>query len=505
MSDEREQRDLGDLDDVPPEGQEEEGQYEYAASGSDQNFDRNENPERPGGSVAEEEIQEQFEDPGKLTSFGKGSGAKPPWFDRRKALLFVFAGFSAVILLALVFNKNKSGGKGSGPSSGYAATVPSRELRRLMELSQEGQYGGPAFSDSEGGEGDSEGDSALQNEFGYPAVLLNDPPRQVSYPASPSPGAYPQPSNQAQAGTERQPQPQLSALVPKIEGSLFASSQPAQAAPQQALDPYAALLGGATNPYAALLGGGLDQAGLPASLAGLSGPSQQDPYAAQNDQAGKQNFYGSASGGGVSGSFLQESTLWIGTVIPAVLETAINTDLPGNVIARVTQNIYDSLTRKNILIPQGTILVAQYNSSVSYAQHRVQVAWDVLIRPDGYQVELEGMNGVDPQGMAGLKAAYHENWFEYLKAAGIVTLFSLINSKMVEEVAKYGSNEMAAGVITSNAEFIKDMGGNFVTKALNIQPTLTVENGAKINVMLNKNIYLPPFRNFQVTQKYTLP
>jgi type IV secretion system protein VirB10 len=120
-----------------------------------------------------------------------------------------------------------------------------------------------------------------------------------------------------------------------------------------------------------------------------------------------------------------------------VLETAVNTDLPGNVLARVSQNVYDSRTGKNLLIPQGSVLVAKYNSSVSYAQHRVQIVWDLLIRPDGYQVELQGMNGVDSEGMSGLPAEFHENWFEYLKAAGIITMFSVANSKMAEEAAKY--------------------------------------------------------------------
>jgi len=473
-----------------------------------EDLDQGESPEGegPGGPpaeegdqdpTAEEDAQEQFEDPGELTSFGKASGAEPPWFNRKKALLFIAAGFAAIIFLALVFGKNKSGGKGSDSPSGYAATVPSRELRRLMELSLESQPSGPDFSDPEGGADVPEDSSPMQDEFGYPAVSLNDPPRPAYTGAYPQPAGQAPPAPAAPASSERQPQPHLSALVPKVEGSLFAPSQAAQAAPapQQASDPYAALLNGAPNPLAALLGVLPDQAGLAPPPAGLSGPAQQDP----------QNFYGPASSGSVAGNFLQESMLWIGTILPAVLETAINTDLPGNVVARVTQNIYDSLTRKNILIPQGTLLIAQYNSSVSYQQHRVQIAWDVLIRPDGYQVELGGMNGVDPQGMAGLKAAYHENWFEYLKAAGIVTLFSVVNSKMVEEVAKYGSSEMAAGAIASNAEFIKDIGGNFISRALNIQPTLTVENGEKINVMLNKNIFLPPFRNFQVTKKYTLP
>jgi len=465
----------------------------------DQDLGQSESPEGPDAPEAEEEIQEQFEDPSELTSFGKGSGAKPPWFDRRKALMFAFAGFSAFILLALIIGKSKSGGKGSEASSGYAATVPARELRRLMELSLESQAGSPAFSvpASEGGEDAHEGSPALQNEFGYPAVAISEPQRPVYYPAYPQPSGQAPPAPGPSASAERQPQPQLSPLVPKVEGSLFGA--PSQAQPPQAQGPYPPAL----SPLDILSSLSGSPAPPVSSLPGASGAD--NPYAAQNDQAGKQNFYSAASGGAVAGNFLQGSVLWIGTIMPAVLETAINTDLPGNVIARVTENIYDSQTGKNILIPQGTVLIAQYNSSVSYAQRRVQVVWDVLIRPDGYQVELEGMNGVDRQGMAGLKAAYHENWFEYVKAAGIVSLFSLINSKMAEEASKYGSNEMAAGVIASNAEFIKDLGGNFVTKALNIQPTLTVENGEKISVMLNKNIYLPPFRNFEVSQRYVLP
>ena len=191
-------------------------------------------------------------------------------------------------------------------------------------------------------------------------------------------------------------------------------------------------------------------------------------------------------------------------MIPAVLETSVNTDLPGNVIARVSENVYDSRTGQKLLIPQGSILVARYNSSVSYAQKRVQIVWDLLIRPDGYQLELEGMNGVDKRGMAGLPAEYRENWFEYVKAAGIITMFSIANSRMAEETAKYGSSETAAGVTASNAEFINQIGGNIVSRAMDIQPTLILHSGEKVFVMLNKNVYLPPVQNHPVSGKYIL-
>ena len=233
-------------------------------------------------------------------------------------------------------------------------------------------------------------------------------------------------------------------------------------------------------------------------------PGQIDPYLTQNNQADKNTFYDSSTGGMTGGGFLPADLLWTGTIIPAVLETSINTDLPGNVMARVTQNTYDSHTGKKLLIPQGTLLVAKYNSSVSYAQHRVQIVWDQLIRPDGYHVELDDMNAVDARGMAGLRAVYHENWFEYIKAAGLITMFSLANSKMAEETAKYASDEMAAGVVSSGSQFINQVGGGIVSRAMNIQPTLTVDNGERINVMLNKSIYLPPMKDYPVTQKYSL-
>jgi type IV secretion system protein VirB10 len=225
-----------------------------------------------------------------------------------------------------------------------------------------------------------------------------------------------------------------------------------------------------------------------------------------DNQADKQSFYDSGSGGGVAanGRFLGANSLWIGTVIPGILETAINSDLPGNVLARVTQNVYDSQTGRSLLIPQGTVLVAKYNSSVSYAQHRVQIVWDTLIRPDGLQIDLGGMNSVDRAGMSGQEAEYHENWFEYLKAAGIVTMFSLANASMTAAAARYSSDASASAVANSNSELVNQLGGGMAGRAMNIQPTLTVENGTLVNIMLNKTLYLPPVELRPVTQKYRL-
>jgi len=277
-----------------------------------------------------------------------------------------------------------------------------------------------------------------------------------------------------------------SALVPHIEGSLFLGGG---GRPQQQAMPQQQSAGNPTDDY---YRNNILAAQNAARNAGGQGSGSD--YASQNDQANKQAFYDSSynSGAVTGGRFLGENAVWIGTILPGILETAVNTDLPGNVIARVTRNIYDSMSGRKLLIPQGTILIAKYNSSVSYAQRRVQIVWDTLIRPDGFQLDLGGMNGVDKSGMSGQDAVYHENWFEYLKAAGIITMFSLANASMTEAAAKYADNASASAVANSNSQIVNQMGGNMASRAMNIQPTLTVENGSLINIMLNQTLYLPP-------------
>jgi len=127
-----------------------------------------------------------------------------------------------------------------------------------------------------------------------------------------------------------------------------------------------------------------------------------------------------------------------------------------------------------------------------------------MIRPDGFQIDFGGANGVDKEGMSGSGAIYHENWFEYIKAAGIITLFSVANAKMANTAAELASNETAGAVASANSAFVNQIGGNFVGRAMNIQPTLTVDNGSQVNVMLNRTLFLPPVPNYPPTKKYIL-
>jgi type IV secretion system protein VirB10 len=438
--------------------------------------------------------------PGEATGF---DGAEEPRFFNRKRLMIVLSlVFSLVAGGGLILNVNKSKKtETETAAAASAARAPAEFLRNQRDRAL-------AARPEDAGMPEDPPAPAVPEPPGPPA------PVPYPYPSATAPAPPPPPPPQAPAApgrTPQQPDPLRAALrsplVPGIEGSILGAGQ-IPSFMQNAAGTGQYLDAGALGRNAA--GDYIAQAlaarqPLPQLSPVSSSGSPQDPYAVQNAQDNKQGFYQPGSGGALNnGQFIGDNALWIGTIVPGVLETGINTDLPGDVIARVTQNVYDSRTGKHLLIPQGTLLAARYNSSVSYAQKRVQIAWDTLIRPDGFQIDLGGMNAADRAGYSGQEAEYHENWFEYLKAAGIIALFSVANSKMTEEAAKYSSPETASAVAQANSQFVNQLGGNIVSRAMNIQPSLTVDSGTLINIMLNKTVYLPPLEDYPVSQKYSL-
>ncbi len=196
-------------------------------------------------------------------------------------------------------------------------------------------------------------------------------------------------------------------------------------------------------------------------------------------------------------------TIFAGTIIPAALETAINTDLPGDVLATVSENVYDSVTGKNLLIPQGSKLLAKYSSNISFGQNRVQVAWQRLIRPDGVSLEMANMNGVDQQGMSGYTGSVDEHWWQYAKGIGLMVLFSLIDGQ-IQYSMKQANTAGAADVANSLTAGIDQVGTQYTANTMNVQPTITVKQGAKVQVFVNSDIIMPPAAGRPVAKKYSL-
>jgi type IV secretion system protein TrbI len=444
--------------------------------------DKSVNSEISDDSSVQEE-QEQFETtPEEATGFV--SSQKPKIFKRKKTMIVICCSLAGIICFGLIYNSIKpEKKKNSGADNEFASANSSKEFlsglrdralnRREPEKPQEPAAQEPAKVE-------------IEKEPALPPVSFNKPPQEKNPPPPP---AAPQ-GNSAPASSEapQTPTHYKSSLVPPIQGSLFSQGYPGNGgspgAAAQRISPSDAPSGAARNPYVQ--------------------PGQVSDYISQNDQQNKQSFFDASSGAAASGQFIGSNSIWTGTVIPGILETSINTDLPGNILARVTQNIFDSQTGQKLLIPQGTLLLARYNSSISYSQKRIQIVWDTMIRPDGFQINLEGAGGVDRAGMSGQPARFHENWFEYLKAAGIITLFSYANAKMTETAAKYASEDKANNLAAANADFVNNLGGQLAGRAANIQPTLTVENGTLINILLNKNLYLPPVSGYPASEKYLL-
>jgi type IV secretion system protein VirB10 len=446
-------------------------------------------------NIAEEESKFEMT-PEQATSLD-GGGQKPSVFNRKNVLVLICISFAVIVGGGLILNiakpskKNASASEGGYSSSGNSSEFLTN-LRNRAERSNRNDQTRDEGSDAIIPDETPGADPLL------PPASFTRSPEVEAVRGSPSPPQtqYQQPpAPQAQNTRQGEPVHFRSSLVPQVQGRLFAQNgqsqtqQPSQAAAQSrppAEDYYNYL--NSQNPSRNAGGG------------------QASDYSQQNDQQNKQSFYDSSNSGGAiyGGQFLGQNSVWTGTLIPGILETAINTDLPGNVLARVTQNIYDSQTGRVLLIPQGTLLFARYNSSVSYAQSRVQIVWDTLIRPDGYQIDLEGAPGVDRTGMSGQDALYSENWFEYLKAAGIITLFSVTNAKMTDTANKYSTESSAANIAEANSQLVNQIGSELVSRAMNIQPTLSVENGTLINIMLNKTLYLPPVSGYPAEQKYKL-
>ena len=231
----------------------------------------------------------------------------------------------------------------------------------------------------------------------------------------------------------------------------------------------------------------------------MYGNGQQNQAAAM--QSNRENFYNNTKTTAGKGEFLSAYSLWDGTVITGALETAINTDNPGQVIARVTENVYSSYDSLFLLIPAGTLLYADYNSNVSYGQDRVQIAWNLLIRPDGYRLELGNMNGVDAQGASGAKGSVNNHPFQTLKALGLVAMFSIIQTE-VNNTINSQNNPYIQNSLTDIYTEASRLGHSIVERALDIKPTITLKQGAEIKIITNTPLEMPPVKVNQVNRSY---
>lgn len=182
-----------------------------------------------------------------------------------------------------------------------------------------------------------------------------------------------------------------------------------------------------------------------------------------------------------------------GTIIPAALITGIRSDLPGQITAQVTQDIYDSPTGRVRLVPQGARLIGTYDSQVAFGQSRVLLVWTRLIFPNGRSIVLERLQGADAGGYSGLEDEVDNHWKELLSAAALSTLLGV--GAELGSGADGGNNlDIIQALRLSAANSLNQTGQQVVRRKLNIQPTLSIRPGFPVRVIVNRDLILEPYR-----------
>ncbi|MGE1003704.1 TrbI/VirB10 family protein [Ralstonia pseudosolanacearum] len=182
-----------------------------------------------------------------------------------------------------------------------------------------------------------------------------------------------------------------------------------------------------------------------------------------------------------------------GTVIAGALVTGIKSDLPGDVIATVTEPVYDTATGKLLLIPQGSRILGRYNSQVSYGQSRVQVVWNRIILPDTSSLTLDNLAGTDPAGYSGLEDDVDWHWDRIFAGAALTTLLGVGAELAAPENRQNGDRVIVAGR-DSLQDSVNQVGQEMTRRNLNIQPTLTERPGLPVRIIVNRDLVLRPYQ-----------
>jgi type IV secretion system protein TrbI len=182
-----------------------------------------------------------------------------------------------------------------------------------------------------------------------------------------------------------------------------------------------------------------------------------------------------------------------GNIIPAALITGIRSDLPGQITAQVTENVFDSPTGRFLLVPQGTRLIGIYDSQVAFGQSRVLLVWTRLIMPNGRSIVLERQPGADTAGYAGLEDEVDNHWVALFKAALLSTLLG-VGSELGSTTGTGTNSDVVTALRRGSSDSLNQTGQKVVQQNLNIQPTLTVRPGFPVRVIVNRDLVLEPYK-----------
>jgi type IV secretion system protein VirB10 len=185
-----------------------------------------------------------------------------------------------------------------------------------------------------------------------------------------------------------------------------------------------------------------------------------------------------------------------GTIIPASLITGLNSDLPGRVIAQVTENVYDTPTGRHLLIPQGARVIGTYDSQVAFGQERALVVWQRIIMPDGSSIVIDNLPATDTAGYAGLEDEVDFHTWRLLKGIALATLLGVGTELTFGE----DESDLVEAIRGSAQDSANQAGQRITERNLNIQPTITIRPGWPLRIIVHKDIVLRPYGRREVSQ-----
>jgi type IV secretion system protein TrbI len=180
-----------------------------------------------------------------------------------------------------------------------------------------------------------------------------------------------------------------------------------------------------------------------------------------------------------------------GSIIPAALITGLRSDLPGEITAQVTQDVFDTPTGKILLVPQGAKLVGQYDAQITFGQSRALLVWNRLILPNGKSIILERQPGTDTEGYAGLEDEVDNHWGMLFEAAVLSTVLSVGSEAGTSD----SENNLAQAIRQGASQSFNQTGEQIVGRSLDVQPTITIRPGFPVNVLVTHDLVLEPYHS----------
>jgi type IV secretion system protein VirB10 len=220
----------------------------------------------------------------------------------------------------------------------------------------------------------------------------------------------------------------------------------------------------------------------------LASQASKDAFLASTHQAGYLNARRELPA--------SEYELTVGTLIPAALISAVNSDTTGHLVAQVSQHVYDSATGSAILIPQGTRLYGTYDSRVAYGQRRLPVTWSRVNFPDGTKLDIGNMASLDVTGMSGLTGEVNNHYWRLFGQSTLLGGISGLTQAGVsdgDDDSRSTAESVADGVTQQYAE----TGNLLIRKNMNIQPTIEIDNAEPFYIMVSQDIVLPPYSSIR--------